>query len=110
MTGGLEIRVLDGAKTWSVVDTGCESFLEGSVALDSWMGTAHGICPWDNSLEMRKFDGGGIWGGLWMVFLWGPFEGGDGEETTSGHVQQGRFRWTTRVCQTAPFFMLYVIY
>ena len=50
-------------------------------------------------------------------FSLGPLSGGDedGEETTSGHVQQVRFRWTTRVVKhphflTVPFFMLYVIY
>ncbi len=78
--------------------------------LDSWMGTDHGICPWVSALVMRKFDGWGIWGGLWMVFLWDPFEGGDREETTPGHVQQGRFHWTTRVCQVVPISMLNVIY
>ena len=72
-------------------------------------GLSMGSVP-DSALVMRKFDGWVIWGGLWMVFLWVPFEGGDGEETTTGHVQEGRFRWTTRVCQTAPFFMLTVIY
>ena len=31
---------------------------QGSTALDSWMGTDHGIFPWDITLVMRKFDGG----------------------------------------------------
>ncbi len=76
---------------------------EGSAALDSWMGTDHGICPWGTAVVMRNFDGWGFGGGLWMVFLWGPFEGGDGEETTPGYVHQGRFRWTTRVVNQPHF-------
>ena len=62
MTGGLEILVLEDTYTRSVVGSGCESF-PGSVVLDSWMGTVHGICPWDNTLVMRKFDGGTSWVG-----------------------------------------------
>ena len=43
------------------------------------MMTTHGICPWDITLEMMKFDGRG--------------GDGNGEETTPGQVQKGRFRW-----------------
>ena len=39
MTRGIEMCVVDHVKTW-------------------WMGTDHGIYPWDNTLVMRKFDGG----------------------------------------------------
>ena len=45
---------------------------QGSVALDSWMGTVHGICP---TLVMRKFDGVDVLSRLWMVFLGGDVEG-----------------------------------
>ncbi len=45
MEGGFEIRVLHGVNTRSVAGSGCES-LQGSVPLDSRMGTDHGICPW----------------------------------------------------------------
>ena len=36
-----------------------------------WMGTDHGIYPWDNTLVMRKFDGGSFG---WVVtgFSLGP--------------------------------------
>jgi hypothetical protein len=35
---GGELRVLDDVNEWSLVDSGCESFLQGSTALDSRMG------------------------------------------------------------------------
>ena len=55
---------------------------------------------------------GGRFGWVVDVFFLGPLSGGDGdgEETTSGHVHQGRFRWTTRIVKHLHFFMLYVIY
>ena len=50
----------------------------------------------------------------WVVdgFSLGPLSGGDGDgkETTPGHTQQGRCSLDDAHCQTAPFFMLYVIY
>ena len=60
--------------------------LQGSVTLDSWMGTDHGIYPWDITLVMGKFDGGVVLGGLWMVFLWDPWEEKTSGQKTSGHV------------------------
>ena len=77
---------------------------QGSSALDSWMGTDHGICLWDNALVMRKFDGVVVLGRLWMVFSWGV-EGG--EEEPSGQVLLSRFR-RRRVVSNSPIF--YVIY
>ena len=73
------MRVPEGANARSVAGSGCES-LEGSTALDSRMGTVHGICPWGIALVMSKFDGGGVLGGLWMGFLWGPCRRGTGAE------------------------------
>ncbi len=116
MEGGLEIRVLDGANTRSVPGSGCES-LEGSVTLDSWMGTTHGICPWDSTLVMRKFDGGCVLGGLWMVFdisvfLWDPCRGGTGtgkRHRLSTYIRVV-FHWTTCVVKQLHFLccMLYI--
>ena len=41
----------------------------------------------------------------WVMdgFSLGPLSDGDGdgEETTSGHVQEGRFRWTTHVVSSS---------
>ena len=49
----------------------------------------------------------------WVVdgFSLGPLSGGDGdgEETTTGHVHQGRFRWTTHVGKHPPF-VCYILY
>ena len=75
MTGGLEMRVPEGANARSVAGSGCES-LEGSTALDSWMGTDHGICPWVIALLMRKFDGGTFWVGCGWFFFWVLVGGG----------------------------------
>ena len=54
---------------------------------------------------------GGCFG--WVVdgFSLGPLSGGDGggEETTPGHVHQGRFRWTTYIVKQSHF-LLYVIH
>ena len=87
----------------------------GSTTLDSWMGTDHGIYPWDNTLVMGKFDGVGVLGGLWMVFLWGPVRGGTGTGKKKRLVTFIRvvFRWTlafSNIPKTSPFFMLHVIY
>ena len=45
-------------------------------------------------------------------FSIGPLSGGNGgvEETTSGHVHQGRFGWTTHVVKQSHFlcYMLYI--
>ena len=49
----------------------------------------------------------------WVVdgFSLGPLSGGDGdgEETTPGHVHQGRFRWTTHIVKQ-PHFLCYMLY
>ena len=81
--------------------------LQVSVALDSWMGTDPGICPWDSALVMRKFYGGTFWVGCGWFSL-GLLSGGDGdgEETTPVHVHQGRFRWTTRVVKHPHFYVI----
>ncbi len=81
------MSVLEGVNARSIANSGCES-VQGSTVLDSWMGTDHGICPWDNSLVMRKFDGVVVLGRLWMVFSWG---GGTGKEEPSGQVLLSRF-------------------
>ena len=61
--------------------------------------------PLQGSVALDFVDG-------WVVdgFSLGSLSGGDGDgqETTPGHVQQGRFRWTTHFVKQ-PHFLLYVI-
>ena len=74
MARGLEVCVLEDDNTRSITGSRCDSF-EGV----HWTGFVDGDCPWDlslgHSLVMGKFDGVGVLGGLWMVFLWGPCRG-----------------------------------
>ena len=81
------------------------------------MGTVHGICPWVIVLVMGKFDGGGVLGELWMVFLWDPClprvdKGPTGSGKRKHQVKYSRvvFRWTTRVFKQTHFLMLYIMY
>ena len=62
---------------------------------------------------MRKFDGVGVLGGLWMVFLWVPCRGGTGvgkRQHQVTYITEGRFRWTTCVVKQSHFlcYMLYI--
>ena len=57
------IHVLDDANTRSLIGSGCESFCRGPVRLVSWMGDAHGIYSWDNTLVMGSLDSESFWVG-----------------------------------------------
>ena len=81
--------------------------LHGSDALDSRMGA----CLWDLYLDKYtgdgRFDGGSFLGRLLIFFSWGD-RGGD--EEPPGHVLLSHFSEDDARFQTAPFFMLYIIY
>ena len=78
--------VLEGANACSITGSGCESF---------------------SGVRCTGFMDGDCRG---RVFFFGALVGGDGggEETMSGHVQQGRFCWTTHIVKH-PHFMFYVV-
>ena len=86
--------------------------MQGSITLDSWMGTDHGICPWDITLVMGIFDGWTFWVGCGWFFFGSLGKDGDGEEKTTGHVYQGRFSLdnVSRCFQTSTFFLCYILY
>ena len=70
-----------------------------------------GSCLWDLCLDKYtgdgRFDGESFLGRLLIFFSWGD---GGGEEEASGHVLMSRFSQDYARFQTAPFFMLYIIY
>jgi hypothetical protein len=69
------------------------------------MGTAHGIYPWGSVLVRRSLDEETFWVVV-DFFLGGQ---GEGKRTRQGKYCRVVFARDVRV-QTAPFFMLYIIY
>ena len=69
-------------------------------------GLDYGIYVWISTLVIGDLMGSRFWVGCGF-FSWGD---GGGEEEASGHVLMSRFSQDYARFQTAPFFMLYIIY